>query len=85
MSKAELGEGWVCVSVCAWWQWMGSKYSLHISFLLARNTILADTCGDTRVHWAKQGMCASTVLYFFILVRKIGPELTSVANLPLFA
>jgi len=67
MFKTEFGEGWICVSVCAWCQGMGTKYSSHVSFLLARNAAVANTCRAGRLHWAKEGLCATTVVFFFFL------------------
>ena len=37
--KTESGEGWMCVSVCAECQGVGTRYSSHVSFLLARNVV----------------------------------------------
>lgn len=66
--KTELGAVWMCVSVCAWCQGMKSKYSSYISFVLARNTVVANTCHANRLHWAKEGLCATTVLFVFFLI-----------------
>ena len=43
-------------------------------------------CGPSEAHTkqgASQGFFAYSFFFLFFLVRKIGPELTSIANLPL--
>ena len=56
---------WRRLDVCAWCQGVGSKHSSQMSFLLARHTVLAHTCGANRLHWAKKCCCVSTALFFF--------------------